>query len=239
MLLSAVGWFFRAIGCYTSLRRLQKNERHIYKCLCHSNLLLFHALEKDNGEADRELAIRDEQMRKATSSGWAHLVPPISSFFGTTLKYKRHSGEIRPYFQRMQSLHEETGSRREELMDLFEETGHRVDCDFLGWNYGTPYPFLEEYSETMTTFTYSTMQDKYVTLLKAMNEVERKKYKELQRLFSFVLIIPAAKNWFQIHIAPPSRERIFKETSKLKDDHKELRRKTGTDSLDSLLRVSA
>jgi hypothetical protein len=164
--------------------------------------------------------------------------PLASSLFDNNLEYKGHSGEISPYSQIMQSLHEEAGRLRGELSDLFEESGQRIDCDFLSWDYGTPYPFLEEYSETMTIFTYSTMQDKYVTLFSAIREVEKKKYKEYQQLFSFFLLIPAANSWFQLHIAPPGRERIYKESSRLKAEYQELKRKTGADRYDLLFPAS-
>ena len=220
-------WCFRACVCYSSLRRLKRIERHICKCLRYSNLLFFHALKNDNFEVDMAMARRDRQSSILESS-----------FYGNTLEYKRHSSEIRPYYQIMESLHQEAGRFREELLDIFEESGHGIGCDLLGWDYGTPYPELgEEYQETKTVWTYSIMQSKYFDLFDAIQGSVKYKHKKFQQLLSFILLIPAANSWFQLHIAPPSRERIYKESSNLKAEYQELRSKTGADRFDHLSRI--
>ena len=248
-IINAVFWCFRMCICYMGLRRLQRIEKLIFKCLSYSNLLFFHALRKESVEVDKVIELGNKQRAESAVMSKTNIENTfnlLSSFsrplnldpFGKELNYKRYSGEIRPYYQIMQLLHQETRSLKEELLDIFEESGHEIDCDFLAWDYGTPYPFLEEHSETTTVFTYSTMQDKYVSLFSDIREVEKKKYKKLQKFFSFFILIPAANSWFQLHFAPPSRARIYKESDKLKAGHKELRRRTGTDTLD-LLRASA
>ena len=207
-IINVVIWCFRACVCYSRLRQLKQIERHICKCLCYSNLLLLHALKKDNFEADKAIARRDRQSTLLA----------LSPFDREQLEYIKHSGEIHPYSKITQSLHQESGRFRDELLDKFEESGQDIDCDFLGWDYGTPYPedyptLLEKYKETMTVHTFSTMQANYFDLFAAIQEIVRYKHKKFQRLFSFFMLVPAAKSRFQLNFAAPGRERIFKESS--------------------------
>lgn len=234
-IINAVIWCFRARVVYIKLRRLQKIEIHICKCLSFSNLLFFHALARDNYEISRAFAKRNNQREAISLSSQPFL--PLAPL---PLEYKAHSGEIHPYSQIMQSLHQESGNLREEILDTCEESGRGLDCDFLGWDYGTPYPQLDEdYQETMTLWTYSVMQSKYLELFDVIQEIVKCKHKSFQRSFSFLILVPAANRWFQRRSAPPNRERIYNESSKLRAEYADLRRRTGSDRLDLLLPTSA
>lgn len=248
-IINAVIWIGRVFVCHTNLQRLQRMEEHFYKCLSYSNHLYFHALQKENVEVDKQIEfektrhIEKAAIRRTDMNNPMQLlsslprVPDLDPF-GKELKYKGHSGRISPYSHVMESLHQVSGSFRKKLMDHFEESGQNVDCDFLGWDYETPYPELaEHYQETATLWTYSKMQSKYFDLFHAIQEILKYRLKKLEQLLSFILLLPAANDWFQHHLAPPSREKIYRESSRLKAEHKELRRKTGADKYDHLLRL--
>ncbi len=226
-IINAVIWCTRTCVCYANLRRLQTLEVHIYKCLSYSNLLLFHALQRERSEAEKPIALRDMHRSKETNIGLGSFMDLGSSFFGENPKYKTPSGEIHPYHQRMQSLHEEAGRLRGKLSDLFQESELKIDCDFLIWDYGTPYPELdEEYQESMTVWTYYTMQSKYFDFFDAVRGVVKSKHIKFQQLFSFFLIIPTANVRFQRRVRPPSREKTYKESSELQSEYKEHIRRT-------------
>lgn len=226
-------WCLRVSVCYAKLRRVKRLENHIFECLCYSNLLLLHALQRDRSAAKKPIALRDTHRSKETNIGLGSFMDLGSSFFGENPKYKTPSGEILPYHQRMQSLHEEAGRLRGELSDLFEESEQRIDSDFLSWDYGTPFPELdEEYRETTTVWTYYTMQSKYFDFFDAIRGVVKSKHIKFQQLLSFFLLIPTANVWFQRRVRPPSREKTYKESSELQAEYKEHKRRTGGNLVD-------
>ena len=239
-IINTVIWCLRIFVCHTKLRRLQRIEGHIHKCLSYSNLLFYHALEKDNWEADRELAIRDKQMSKI-SPEVRTLIPPIASpsSFGVTLEYKQHNGEILPYSKNMETLHKEAHAMRKQLFEMTEDSQLEVDMEFLSRDYGDIYPETfkpanGEDTERMTLYCFANMQSNYVDLFKVVCESVRLHQKKLEGLLTIILLIPEVKYRFERRIQTRTSVEILDESEKLRYKYMNLRSKTGADRIDGL-----
>ncbi len=213
---------------YKEMKHAQELEHDAHQCLSYANLILRLSLQIDldsyeEAEKKKRRKIEEAEAYERRGGSYTHNLltgeqSPLTPMQvqSQPLDYKQHSGQLNPYHESMQELHNNMSSQKEALVKLAKRKGKDLDLSFLDWEtYGCVFP-----NTPFTTLAFGVMQGRYYDLFELAHEHLVDANERIREYIFILLEIPILGNYINTRLAIVNREHIATESKRLRERYK-------------------